>query len=48
MTPGVLIKFTRQNYSIANKLDSFREKICETINRYEYRERLKEERHIKK
>ena len=48
MTPGVLIKFTRQNYAISNKLDGFREKIWETINRYEYKERLKEERHIRK
>lgn len=48
MTPSVLIKFTRQNYAISNKLDGFREKIWEAINRYEYRERLKRERSIKK
>ncbi len=48
MTPGVLIKFTRQNYAISHKLDEFREKIWEAINRYEYKEHLKREKSIKK
>lgn len=48
MTPGVLIKFTRQNYAISNKLDGFREKVWEVINRHEYKERLKRERSVKK
>jgi len=43
MTPGVLIKFIRQNHSISNKLDPFTEKIWET-HRREERKRYKKQK----
>ena len=33
MTPGILIKFTRQNNSIADRLDKFIEKVMEPSNK---------------
>ncbi len=35
MTPGVLIKFIRQNNSVSNKLDPFTDKIWEIHNKEE-------------
>lgn len=35
MTPGVIIKFTRQNYAISNKLSLFRDKVWDANNREE-------------
>jgi hypothetical protein len=42
MTPGVLMKFTRQNYSVSNNLGEIREKIWDTINKETYKNQLKQ------